>query len=101
MKKTVIVTIEKVIELDIKDECLTDEALDEFEGCIFKLDDKDTRVDSLFAYVAEQVANYEGIGFVEGVGKIVMDYQREELKKLPETMAVCEIQQTDTSSELE
>lgn len=65
MKKTVLVTITKEIEVDIPDEILTDEALEEFSSYMFHVDS----VDELFKYAAGYVARFDR-GFVEGIGNV-------------------------------
>jgi len=82
MKRKVSVTIEKTVELEINDECLTDKFLDEFEGCIgdLEVDAKGSRIDGLFLHAASQIAQYEEISFIEGIGKSGAQY----LKNRPE-----------------
>ena len=79
MKKTVRVTIEKEIEIDIDDSCLTPEALAEFESYMFSLcDEGDTlgdKQDEMFKYVAQSVVN-GGRTSVEGLGVAVPDYMK-------------------------
>lgn len=72
MKKTVLVTIEKEIEIELAPEVLTQEFLTEFESYMFQLrgDDLEERQESLFKYAAKQIAEYEGC-FIEGLGKPV------------------------------
>lgn len=68
MKKIIIVTITKEIEVDIPDEMLTEEAMQEFSECIFHVREKD----ELFEYAASYVARF-GYTFVEGLGTISYD----------------------------
>jgi hypothetical protein len=67
MKKTVRVTIEKEIEIDIPDEFLTEEFISEFESYMFELDDEDKR-DGIFKHVAycsaNDMAHAEGVGYL-------------------------------------
>lgn len=65
MKKTVIVTIEKEIELDIPDEMLTEEHLEEFSSYMFPVDS----VDDLFKHAGQYVARVDQ-SFVEGIGNV-------------------------------
>lgn len=65
MKKTVIVTIEKEIEVDIPDEMLTDEYLKEFSSYMFPADS----IEELFEYAAQYVARFDQ-SFVEGIGNV-------------------------------
>ena len=65
MKKTVIVTIEKEIELDIPDEMLTDEYLKGFSSYMFPVDS----VEDLFEHAGQYVARLDQ-SFVEGIGNV-------------------------------
>ena len=65
MKKTVIVTIEKEIELDIPDELLTDEYLKEFSSYIHPVDS----LEDLFEHAGQYVARIDR-DYVEGIGKV-------------------------------
>ena len=65
MKKTVLVTIEKEIELDIPDEMLTDEYLKGFSSYMFPVDS----IEELFEHAAQYVARFDQ-SFVEGIGKV-------------------------------
>lgn len=65
MKKTVVVTITKEIEVDIPDEMLTEEAMQEFSQCIFNINTKD----ELFTYAASYVARFDSAR-IEGLGTI-------------------------------
>lgn len=65
MKKTVIVTIEKEIELDIPDEMLTEESLKKFSSYMFPVDS----VEDLFESAAQYVARFDQ-SFVEGIGNV-------------------------------
>ena len=65
MKKTVIVTIEKEIELDIPDEMLTEEHLYKFSSHMFPVDS----VEELFEHAAQYVARLDQ-SFVEGIGNV-------------------------------
>lgn len=65
MKKTVIVTIEKEIEVEIPDEMLTEEHLKEFSAHIFPVDS----IYDLFEHAGQYVARLDQ-SFVEGIGKV-------------------------------
>ena len=65
MKKTVIVTIEKEIEVDIPDELLTEEYLKEFSSYMFHA----TSADDLFEHAGQYVARFDR-SFVEGLGEV-------------------------------
>ena len=65
MKKTVIVTIEKEIELDIPDELLTDEYLKEFSSYMHPVDS----LEDLFEHAGQYVARLDQ-SFVEGIGNV-------------------------------
>lgn len=65
MKKTVLVTIEKEIELDIPDEMLTDEYLKGFSSYMFPVDS----VEDLFEHAGQYVARLDQ-SFVEGIGNV-------------------------------
>lgn len=65
MKKTVIVTIEKEIEVDIPDEMLTEEHLEKFSSYMFPVDS----VDDLFEHAGQYVARFDQ-SFVEGIGNV-------------------------------
>ena len=65
MKKTVIVTIEKEIELDIPDELLTDECLKEFSSYMHPVDS----LEDLFEHAGQCVARFDQ-SFVEGIGSV-------------------------------
>lgn len=65
MKKTVIVTIEKEIELDIPDEMLTEESLKKFSSYMFPVDS----VEDLFESAAQYIARFDQ-SFVEGIGNV-------------------------------
>ena len=65
MKKTVIVTIEKEIEVDIPDEMLTDEYLKEFSSYMHPVDS----VEDLFEHAGQYVARFDQ-SFVEGIGNV-------------------------------
>lgn len=65
MKKTVRVTIEKEIEIDIPDHMLTPEYKADFESGLWKYEDEN----ELFTYAARMAAgqgdgHYEGLGFL-------------------------------------
>lgn len=66
MKRTVMVTIEKEIDISISDELLTPEALELFSSSIYPID----KPDDLFEHAAVQLARY-GAHFVEGVGLLL------------------------------
>lgn len=63
MKKTIVVTIIKELEIEIEDALLTSEAMKGFSGIIFPV----TEPYEIFFHVAKQVAQ-NGCHFVEGVG---------------------------------
>lgn len=65
MKKTVIVTIEKEIEVEIPDEMLTEEHLKEFSAHIFPVDS----IYDLFEHAGQYVARLDQ-SFVEGIGNV-------------------------------
>lgn len=65
MKKTVLVTITKEIEVDIPDEMLTEEYLDEFSSYMFYVDS----ADELFVHAAQYIARI-GESYVEGIGNV-------------------------------
>lgn len=65
MKKTVLVTITKEIEVDIPDEMFTDEYLEEFSSHMFYVDS----ADELFEHAAQYIARHER-NFVEGIGNV-------------------------------
>lgn len=65
MKKTVTVTIDKEIDIELPDDLLTPEALQEFSSSIFEI----TTVNELFEHTAAQLALH-GAHFVEGVGML-------------------------------
>lgn len=65
MKKTVLVTITKEIEVDIPDEVLTDEYLEEFSSYMFYVDS----VDELFEHAAQYIVRIDR-DYVEGIGKV-------------------------------
>lgn len=56
MKKTILVTIEKEIVVDIPDEFLTEDEIASFERIMFKLEGD--KVEALFKYAGEQYAQY-------------------------------------------
>ena len=65
MKKTILVTITKEIEVKIPDELLTEEHLEEFSSYIFPVDS----VEDLFEHAAQYVARLDQ-SFVEGIGNV-------------------------------
>ena len=65
MKKTVIITIEKEIEVEIPDEMLTEEHLEKFSSYMFPVDS----VEELFEHAAQYVARFDQ-SFVEGIGHV-------------------------------
>jgi hypothetical protein len=78
MKKTVRVTITKDIEIDIDDDCLTEEAIIGFEGCMFDLDeygDVNKKIENLFCYTAKEVFDTNST-FIVGVGYAIQDYMK-------------------------
>lgn len=64
MKKTVRVTIEKELEIDIPDELLTPEHVAAFSQSMWEIEGPD----ELFGHAARQIAYY-GAHFVEGLGQ--------------------------------
>lgn len=75
MKKTVEVTITKVIEIEIPDESLTPEAIAEYEDNMSELP---YGVTSLFTLVARLVAQDGDNVYVEGVGRCRASYDPRE-----------------------
>lgn len=65
MKKTVLVTITKEIEVDIPDEMLTEEYLEEFSSYMFHVDS----VNELFEHAGQYIARIDR-DYVEGIGKV-------------------------------
>ena len=65
MKKTVLVTITKEIEVCIPDEMLTEEYMEEFSSYMFYVDS----ADELFEHAAQYIARI-GENYVEGIGKV-------------------------------
>ena len=65
VKKTVIVTIEKEIELDIPDEMLTEESLKKFSSYMSPVDS----TEDLFEHAGQYVARIDQ-SFVEGIGHV-------------------------------
>ncbi len=65
MKKTILVTITKEIEVNIPDELLTEEHLEEFSSYMFPVDS----VEDLFEHAAQYVARFDQ-SFVEGIGNV-------------------------------
>lgn len=65
MKKTVLVTITKEIEVWIPDEMLTEDALLEFSSSMHKVE----QIDDLFAHAASCIARFDE-NFVEGIGNV-------------------------------
>jgi len=65
MKKTVIVTITKSIEVDIPDEMLTDDHLKSFSAWMFPVF---TQL-QMFDYAAQYIARCDD-SFVEGIGNV-------------------------------
>ena len=65
MKKTVLVTIRKEIEVDIPDEMLTEEYLEEFSSYMFYVDSPD----KLFEHAAQYIARHDR-SFVDGIGNV-------------------------------
>ena len=65
MKKTILVTITKEIEVNIPDEMLTEEHLEEFSSYMFPVDS----VGELFEHAAQYVARFDQ-SFVEGIGNV-------------------------------
>jgi hypothetical protein len=66
MKRTVLVTITKHVDVEISDGQLTPEALEGFSATMFPVD----APDDLFKFAAGQVAAHED-HFVEGLGRAV------------------------------
>jgi hypothetical protein len=67
MKKRVQVTIIKEIDVEIKDEQLTPEAIADFESYMFELEEDGP--DGLLRFAAEHIARCGGDIFVEGIGQ--------------------------------
>ena len=65
MKKTVLVTITKEIEVDIPDDMLTEEHLEEFSSYMFPVDS----ANDLFEHAGQYVARLDH-SFVEGIGNV-------------------------------
>ena len=65
MKKAVLVTITKEIEVDIPDELLTEEHLEKFSSYMFPVDS----VGDLFEHAGQYVARFDQ-SFVEGIGHV-------------------------------
>lgn len=65
MKKTILVTITKEIEVDLPDEMLTEDYLKEFSSFMFYTESQD----DLFRYAAQYVARFNNSN-VEGVGRV-------------------------------
>ena len=65
MKKTVLVTITKEIEVDIPDEVLTEEYLKEFSSYMFPV----YSIEELFEHAAQYVARFDR-DYVEGIGHV-------------------------------
>lgn len=65
MKKTILVTITKEIEVNIPDEILTEECLEKFSSYMFPVDS----VEELFEHAAQYVARLDQ-SFVEGIGNV-------------------------------
>ena len=76
----IVITEKQVIFTVLKPECLSDEALDEFEKGMFKLDEKDTREESLLTYAAAQISDNEDIHYIDGIGPVGDQYsQRDDI----------------------
>lgn len=65
MKKTVLVTITKEVEVDIPDEMLTKEYLEDFSSYMFHVDS----IEELFEHAGQYVARFNDSN-VEGVGRV-------------------------------
>ena len=65
MKKTVLVTITKEIEVDIPDEMLTEEHLEKSSSYTFPVES----VEELFERAGQYVARFDQ-SFVEGIGNV-------------------------------
>lgn len=96
MKKTVRVIIEKEIEIDIPDVCLTDENISQFEGYMFELETEDKR-EALFEYVARMAA--QGYDEAEGLGQLGSKYMREYARQ-PAHFIVTKITVDDMETEI-
>jgi hypothetical protein len=72
IKRTV--TITKTVEVDVDNNCFTEEMLNEFESYMFTLDEKNTRKESLISYICGYLAQYEDSNFVEGIGRVHHKY---------------------------
>ena len=65
MKKTVLVTITKEIEVCIPDEMLTEDALFDFSSSMHKVE----QIEDLFSHAASCIARFDE-NFVEGIGNV-------------------------------
>ena len=65
MKKTVLVTITKEIEVCIPDEMLTEDALFDFISSMHKVE----QIEDLFFHAASCIARFDQ-SFVEGIGNV-------------------------------
>lgn len=65
MKKTVLVTITKEIEVNIPDELLSPARIEEFSAYMFSVSSKE----ELFEYAGQHVARFDR-SFVEGIGNV-------------------------------
>jgi len=74
MKKTIRVTITKEFEIDIKDQCIGEESIEEFETHLFTLDEYGCllghKQNELFCYVARMIFDGD-MALVEGIGEAV------------------------------
>jgi len=88
MKKTVRVTIEKELEIDIPDEMLTPEHVEAFSKTMWEIEGPD----ELFGHVARQIAYY-GAHFVEGIGPCEhSSASDEETASFRELLDECEVE---------
>jgi hypothetical protein len=101
MRNKVIVTISKTISVVIDENCLTKEALDEFEELFFPLDEKDTREESLMSYAAACLARYEN-DFIEGIGQAVQTFvYASDLERYKDCTVFYDIQDDYSLTEIE
>ncbi|POZ49876.1 hypothetical protein [Methylovulum psychrotolerans] len=87
MKKRVVVTITKILDIDINDKNLTDEELDDFEKSMWKLEDYDSREEALFCFVASQVAQFDE-HHIDCVGRAIDSRHSENQVTAPEVVFI-------------
>jgi len=73
MKKRVTVNIEKVLEIEIPDDRLTEEGIAEFSATI---EDINGDINEMFKSAAIQYSYYPDIAFIEGIGPVKSEYDR-------------------------